>query len=211
MLTTSAAPSPTQRRVLTALKRSGSATAEELADTLEISSSAVRQHLRALRSADLITATQDRGQPGRPADRYQTTDRAELLFVTTDSSLSVELLEHIEEEDPELVNRIFERRRLRLVEKAQDQLIGKSTAQRVSVLTKLLDEQGFLADCEKPDHNQYRINLHSCPIWAVASLYTQACTTELEFIRDLMPDAKVDRVTHKTAGAHTCSYEILFP
>ena len=210
MHTTSAAPSPTQRRVLAALKRSGDATAEELAATLEISSSAVRQHLRALRSAGLVTATPDRGQPGRPADRYHATDLTEPLFVTTDSSLSVELLEYIEEEDPELVNRVFERRRLRLVESAQDKLTGKSIAQQVDVLTNMLDDQGYLADCEKPDHNHYRINLHSCPIWAVATQYTQACTTELEFIRDLMPDATVDRVTHKTAGAHTCSYEILF-
>jgi DeoR family suf operon transcriptional repressor len=210
MPTTSAAPSPTQRRVLVALKRSGDATAEELAATLEISSSAVRQHLRAMRSAGLITASQDRGQPGRPADRYHATDLTEPLFVTTDSSLSLELLEHIEEEDPELVNRVFQRRRRRLVESAQDKLTDKSIAQKVNVLTDMLDKQGYLADCEKADHNHYRINLHSCPIWAVATRYTQACTTELEFIRDLMPDATVDRVTHKTAGAHTCSYEIRF-
>jgi DeoR family suf operon transcriptional repressor len=210
MPTTSAAPSPTQRRVLAALKRSGDATAEELAATLEISSSAVRQHLRALRSAGLITASQDRGQPGRPADRYHATDLTEPLFVTTDSSLSVELLEHIEEEDPELVNRVFQRRRRRLVENARDKLTRKTVAERVNVLTNMLDEQGYLADCEKAGHNHYRINLHSCPMWAVATHYTQACTTELEFIRDLMPDATVDRVTHKTAGAHTCAYEIRF-
>ena len=210
MSTTSAALSPTQRRVLVALKRKGDATAGELADTLEISSSAVRQHLRALRSAGLITASQDRGQPGRPADRYHATDHAEPLFVATDSSLSVELLEHIEEEDPELVNRVFDRRRRRLVENARDKLTGKTVAERVDVLTNMLDEQGYLADCEKADHNRYRINLHSCPLWTVATRYTQACTTEVEFIRDLLPDAKVDRVTHKTAGAHTCSYEILF-
>jgi DeoR family suf operon transcriptional repressor len=210
MATASAAPSPTQRRVLAALKRSGDATAEELAATLEISSSAVRQHLRAMRSAGFITASQDRGQPGRPADRYHATDLTEPLFVNRDSSLSLELLEHIEEEDPELVNRVFERRRRRLVESAQDKLTGKSIAQKVDVLTNMLDEQGDLADCEKADHDHYRINLHSCPIWAVATHYTQACTTELKFIRDLMPDATVDRVTHKTAGAHTCSYEIRF-
>jgi DeoR family suf operon transcriptional repressor len=210
MATASAAPSPTQRRVLAALKRSGDATAEELAATLEISSSAVRQHLRAMRSAGLITASQDRGQPGRPADRYHATDLTEPLFVTADSSLSLELLEHIEEEDPELVNRVFQRRRRRLVESAQDKLTDKSIAQKVNVLTDMLDKQGYLADCEKPDHNHYRINLHSCPIWAVATRYTQACTTELEFIRDLMPDARVERVTHKTAGAHTCAYEIRF-
>ena len=210
MDTTGAALSSTQRRVLAALKRSGDATAEELAATLEISSSAVRQHLRALRSADLITASQDRGQPGRPADRYHATDLTEPLFVTTDNSLSVELLEHIEEEDPELVNRVFERRRRRLVEGAQDKFTGKSISERVSVLTNMLDEQGYLADCETPDRNHYRINLHSCPIWAVATHYTQACTTELDFIRELMPGAMVERVTHKTAGAHTCAYEIRF-
>jgi DeoR family suf operon transcriptional repressor len=211
MPTTSAAPSPTQRRVLAALKRSGDATAEELAATLEISSSAVRQHLRALRSAGLIAASQDRGQPGRPADRYHATELTEPLFVSTDSSLSVELLEHIEEEDPELVNRVFRRRRRRLVENARDKLTGKTVAERVDVLTNMLDKQGYLADCEQADHNHYRINLHSCPMWAVATHYTQVCTTELEFIREVMPDATVDRVTHKTAGAHTCSYEILFP
>lgn len=208
MATAGAAPSPSQRGVLIALKRSGEATAEELATTLEISSSAVRQHLSALRSAGMIAARQVRGQPGRPADRYHATDLTEPLFVTSDSNLSVELLEHVEAEDPELVNRVFERRRQRLVEGARDQLSGKSIAERVDVLTEMLDAQGYLADSEKVDNDHYRINLHSCAIWAVASRYTQACTTELEVLRDLLPDAKVERVTHKTAGAHTCGYEI---
>jgi DeoR family suf operon transcriptional repressor len=210
MPTASAAPSPTQRRLLAALKRSGDATAEELATTLEISSSAVRQHLRALRSAGLIAASQDRGQLGRPAHRYHATDITEPMFVTADTSLSVELLEHIEEEDPELVNRVFQRRRRRLVENAQDRLSDKTVAERVNILTDMLDEQGYLADFEKADHNHYRINLHSCPMWAVVTHYTQACTSELEFLRDLMPDATVDRVTNKTAGAHTCTYEMRF-
>jgi len=50
--------------------------------------------------------------------------------------------------------------------------------------------------------------LHNCPVWAVASEYRQVCTSELDFIRDLIPDASVERVTHKTAGAHTCAYDI---
>ena len=103
MATASVAPSATQRRVLIALKRRGEASAEELASTLEISSSAVRQHLSALRSAGFIAARQERGQLGRPADKYHATDLAEPLFATTGNSLSIELLTHIEEEDPELL------------------------------------------------------------------------------------------------------------
>jgi DeoR family suf operon transcriptional repressor len=208
MATTAVAPSATQRRVLVALKRRGEATAEELATVLDISPSAVRQHLSALRSAGFITARQERGHTGRPADRYHATDLTEPLFVTTDSSLSLQLLEHIEEEDPELVSRVFERRRRRLVKETKAKLEGKPIDERVAVLTELLDAQGYLADSNALDDTHYRINLHSCALWAVANRYQQACTAELDFIRDLIPDATVERVTHKTDGAHTCAYEI---
>ncbi len=208
MATVSVAPSATQRRVLVALKRLGEATADELATSLDISSSAVRQHLTALRSAGFISARQERGQPGRPADRYHATNLTEPLFDTADSSLSIELLQLIEEEDPELVSRVFERRRRRLVEGAKHKLAGKPIHEQVTLLTELLDAQGYLADSEKLGDTHYRINLHSCAIWAVATHYQQACTAELDFIRDLIPDATVERATHKTAGAHTCAYEI---
>ena len=208
MATTGVALSATQRRVLVALKRRGEATAEELATALDISSSAVRQHLSALRSAGFIAARQDRGHTGRPADRYHATDLSESLFGATDSNLSIELLEHIEEEDPELVGRVFERRRRRLVEGAKYKLKGKPIDERVSVLTELLDAQGYLADSDTLSDTHYRINLHSCALWAVANRYQQACIAELNFIRDLIPDATVERVTHKTEGAHTCAYEI---
>ena len=208
MVTVSVAPSATQRRVLVALKRRGEATADELASALEISSSAVRQHLNSLRSAGFITARQERGRLGRPADKYHATSLTEPLFVSADSSLSIEILEHIEEEDPELVGRIFERRRHRLVEDAKDKLEGRPIDERVAVLTELLDAQGYLADSDKLGDTNYRINLHSCAIWAVANRYQQACTAELDFIRDLIPDATVERVALKTDGAHTCAYEI---
>ncbi len=208
MASPAVAPSPTQRRVLVALKRHGEATADELATALDISSSAVRQHLSALRSAGFISARQEHGHTGRPADKYRATDLTEPLFDDTDGSLSIELLGHIEEEDPALVSRVFERRRRRLVDEAKDRLAGKPIDQQVAVLTDLLDSQGYLADSDALSDSRHRINLHSCAIWAVASRYQQACNAELDFIRDLIPDAVVERVTLKTDGAHTCAYEI---
>ena len=208
MAITGVTPSATQRRVLVALKRQGEATADELATALETSSSAVRQHLTALRAAGFVAARQDHGQTGRPADRYHATDLTESLFAETDSSLSLQLLEHMEEEDPELVDRVFERRRHRLVEAAKERLEGQPINDRIAVLTELLDAQGYLADSDTLSDTHYRINLHSCALWKVANRYQQACIAELNFIRDLIPDANVERVTHKTEGAHTCAYEI---
>lgn len=200
--------SPTQNRVLVALKRRGEATAEELAEILEISASAVRLHLKALRPIGYVAARQQRGQPGRPAELFYTTDLTETLFVSHSSDLSIELLAHVEEEDPELVTRVFERRRQRRVADTTAKLRNKSLGEKVAVLTRELDTEGYLADFDEIGPSQYRMNLHSCPLWAVAIRYQQACGTELDYLRELLPDAIIERVSHKTSGAHTCAYEI---
>ena len=200
--------SPVQRRVLVVLKRLGEATADDLAKTLEISASAVRQHLSALRSAGYIDAEQQRGQPGRPADRFHTTELTEAMFVKDTSNLSIELLSHMEEEDPGLVTRVFERRRQRRVAETADKLAGKTLGEKVAVLTAELDAEGYLADFDQIDTTHFRINLHSCAMWAVASRYGQACATELDYLRELLPEATIERITHKTAGAHVCAYQV---
>ena len=200
--------SPVQRRVLVVLKRLGEATADDLAKTLEISASAVRQHLSALRSAGYIDAEQQRGQPGRPADRFHTTELTEAMFVKDTSNLSIELLSHMEEEDSGLVTRVFERRRQRRVAETADKLAGKTLGEKVAVLTAELDAEGYLADFDQIDTTHFRINLHSCAMWAVASRYGQACATELDYLRELLPEATIERITHKTAGAHVCAYQV---
>ena len=207
MTTANAVLSPTQRRVLETLKRLGEATADELAVALEVSPSAVRQQLGALRSSGLVEASQDRGNTGRPADRYRATERTEPLFVTSDD-LSIELLELVGDEDPELVDRVFDRRRQRLVDDAAAHLAGTSVEDRVARVTELLDAQGYLCDWEQLADDHFRINLHNCAIWTVASRFRKACASELEYLQGVLPDATVARVTHKTSGAHTCAYDI---
>lgn len=207
MVAANATLSSTQRRVLEALKRQGEATADELAAVLEVSPSAARQHLGALRSAGLIEARQERGATGRPADRYHATAQTEAIFASNDD-LSIELLGLIDDEDPELVARMFDRRRHALVERAQERLDADTVEERVAQVTQLMDAQGYLTDYEQVGEGHYRINLHNCAIWSVASRFRQACASELDFMKDVLPGATVERVTHKSAGAHTCAYDI---
>lgn len=202
--------SPAQRHVLEVLKRHGDVTPDELAVALDISSSAVRQHLVALRTAGLVVSQKDHGHAGRPAERYRATTLAEPLFATTAHTLPIELLEHMEAEEPALVGRVFDRRRRQMVADAENRFAGKSADEQVAVLTGLLDEQGYLADFEAVTDDHFRINLHNCAIWAVANRYPQACAAELDYLRALIPEANVRRVTHKTSGAHTCAYDIRF-
>jgi DeoR family transcriptional regulator, suf operon transcriptional repressor len=206
---TTANLSSAQRQILIAVKRHGEATADDVAEMLGVTPSAVRQHLTTLRTGGLIASRQVRGRPGRPADLYHSTELGEsLLAGPTTGDLSVELLGHIEDEDPELVPRVFQRRRRRRVEQCREKLAGKTLDDTVAGLAAILDAEGYMANVDKLPDDSYRLTLHSCAIWAVASRYGLACTTELEFIQEVIPDADVTRVIHKVAGAYVCAYEI---
>jgi predicted ArsR family transcriptional regulator len=78
----------------------------------------------------------------------------------------------------------------------------------VKELTRILDEDGYLASSERVSPGVYRIVEHNCAIWAVAQRYGQACTSELDFIRRVLPGATVERVQHMVAGAKRCAYEV---
>lgn len=208
-LTASTNLSLAQGHVLVAVIRRGEASADAVAESLGITPSAVRQHLAALRTGGLVASRQERGRSGRPADIYHSTELGESL-VTGPSAvdLSVELLGYLEDENPELVPRIFERRRRRRIEECRDQLAGKALNEKVAGLAEILDAEGYMVSVEDLYRDSYRLTLHSCAIWAVASRFGLACVTELEFIEEVFAEAEVSRVAHKRAGAYVCAFEI---
>lgn len=198
-----------RRTILRTLKRCGEARAEELASTLEVTASAMRQHLTALEAEGLVTHHQVKGSPGRPKHVYHLTASAEGLFPKAYGELTTELLDYVQEADPALVESIFAKRRQRRIEGARARLEGKPFDARVAELGHILDEDGYLAEVERMDDaNGFRIIEHNCAILSVASKYGLACSSELEFIRAALPDADIDRVKHMMAGAYVCAYEV---
>ena len=198
----------TRRALLEALKHNGEARADELAESLGITVSAVRQHLSALQAEGFVEHREVRAGPGRPHHDYRLSARGDELFPRRYASIVTDLLVEAEAEDPALIDRLFERRRLRRVERAKVRLEGKSFGERVAELARVLDEDGYLAEALAQADGSYRIVEHNCAILAVATQYGAACGTELEFIREVLPDARVERVAHLLAGGHVCAYEV---
>ncbi|MDQ1411936.1 MAG: hypothetical protein QOE07_524 [Acidimicrobiaceae bacterium] len=206
--TTTATQPATRRAILLTIKQRGEARAEELASTLGITPSAIRQHLTALLGEGLVAIREQRGSAGRPKHVYSVTSRAEVLFPKTYGELTCELLEYAGAEGPGTVDRLFERRRQRRVRGAEIRLAGKSFDERVEELAKILDEDGYLADTVRGDDGEWRIVEHNCAILEVALRYGQACSSEIGFLRDVMPDAQIDRVSHMASGEHHCAYRV---
>jgi DeoR family transcriptional regulator, suf operon transcriptional repressor len=198
----------TRRQLLTTMKKSGELRVDQLADSLGITVSGVRQHLAALAGDGLVLHREVRVGPGRPYHLYRLSEDGDRLFPRTYGELTVELLEHVDAEDPGLVERVFERRRQRRVERAKARLADKGFADRVYELGRILDDDGYLAEVVELPAGGFRIVEHNCAILEVASRYGAACGTELEFIREVLPGYRVERVAHLLAGGHVCAYEV---
>jgi DeoR family transcriptional regulator, suf operon transcriptional repressor len=198
----------TRRNILITLRKRGEAGVEDLAEALGITVSAVRQHLTGLAAAGFVTHRVVKGGPGRPRHLHRLSAGAEALFPKYYSELTNELLSYVEDEDPEVLERIFERRRRRRVQGAIARLEGKPFPGKVAELARILDEDGYLADFEALPDGTYRITEHNCAILGVARRWGLACSTEIDFLREALPEARVERVAHMMAGAHVCRYEI---
>ena len=201
-----------RRAVLYAVRRRGEATAEQVAEQLDITVSGARQHLTALAKDGLVESAElpsPEGRRGRRTLVYSATSDADAFFPKAYGELTNELLGYVADTDRDLLDTLFAKRREARIEGARARLASKRTLRaKVAELTRILDEDGYLASWEQVEPGVFRIVEHNCAIWAVAQRYGQACTSELDFIRAALPDADVDRVQHMVAGAPHCAYEV---
>ena len=194
--------------LLASLKSFGEATAGQLAEDIGITIGAVRQQLVPLSEEGLVAHRDQRSGPGRPSRWYCLTPAAESLFPKRYGQLTNQLLGFIEESAPDLIGEAFARRGRQRQDRAEARLAGLDFDAKVRELSLILDEDGYLANCEQTPDGSWRISERNCAILDVARQHGEACGSELSFIRAVLPEARVERVTHILSGGHSCSYEI---
>jgi DeoR family suf operon transcriptional repressor len=199
------AMSPPRQALLRHLKAAGQAPADQLAAELGLTVGAVRQLVAPLAADGLIAHRDERSRPGRPRRWYCLTPAAEALFPKRYGQLANQLLGII---GSELVDQAFDQRARQRQARAEARLKGLDLAEKVAELARILDEDGYLAECEQTGPGRWRIAELNCAILDVARQYHSACGTELAFIRAVLPEAEVERVSHILSGGHACAYEI---
>ena len=205
----------TRRAILNLLKRRGPLDATEVATALTLTAAAVRQQLSRLEEDGLLQHQQappeGSTRRGRRRHLYELTSAAEALYPKRYGDLTTELLGYLGGPNAAQVDDLFEQRRQRRVAGALPRMSGLSFDEQVEVLTSILDEDGYLADAERLPDGSWRVTEHNCAILSVAHGFSQACTSELAFIREALPTADVRRVAHLMDGAHVCAYLISPP
>ncbi len=201
--------SPTRRELVNLLKKQGEVDVEHLAGQVGLSPSAVRQQLTALHRDGLVTYDETRHGVGRPRHRYRLTAAGDSLFPRAYAELTNELLDYVGDSEPGLVDEIFARRRQRRINGARARLAGKGFEAKIAELARILDDDGYLAEMVPVGDGSYLIIEHNCAILGIALRYGQACGSEIEFIRAVLPEATIERISHMASGAHNCSYTVV--
>lgn len=201
----------TRRAILNLIKRQGPLDALAVAKALALTPAAIRLQLGRLEEDGLLVHSDempDGARRGRPRHVYELTSAAEALYPKRYGDLTTELLGYLGGPGASQVDELFEQRRLRRVAGALPRTANLPFDEQVAALTAILDEDGYLADAEKLPDGSWRITEHNCAILTVAHGFSQACSSELAFIRDALPGATVRRVAHLMDGAHVCAYEV---
>ncbi|GAC1329575.1 MAG: transcriptional regulator [Chloroflexota bacterium] len=199
----------TRRHILQHIKKHGTARTDEIARAVGITVQGTRQHLTALERDGMLLHREERDGHGRPKYVYELTQQGDTLFPRRYADLTNELLHYVQDENPELLERIFDRRAQRRIDQALERSEGLGFADRVAVVAQILDEDGYLADFQAYDDGTFLITEHNCAVLSVAARYRHACGSELAFLQAAMPEAEVTRIAHRLAGAHVCSYRIV--
>ena len=174
------------------MKRQGPLDAAAVADALALTPAAIRLQLSHLEEDGLLAhrdEVAEGARRGRPRHVYELTSAAEALYPKRYGDLTTELLGYLGGPGATQVDELFEQRRQRRVAGALPRTAHLPFDEQVAALTAILDEDGYLAEAERLDDGSWRITEHNCAILTVAHGFSQACTSELAFIRDALPGA----------------------
>jgi len=193
------------------LQRTDSATAPELAADFGLTDTAIRQHLEALESADLVErVTAPSARRGRPPVHWRLAPSASSLFADRHGDLSVELISSIRSAlGEEALDQVIRTRAARHLVAYRSALKGASSvADRVQRIAELRTAEGYVAVAVESG-DAITLVEHHCPIRTAADNCASLCSAELDlFQRALGTDVRVARDQHLLAGNQRCSYRV---
>jgi predicted ArsR family transcriptional regulator len=202
--------STTRGRIVTELRRRGSASAGDLAAMMTLSSNAVRQQLVLLERDGLVEEKAVRRGPTKPTLEFSLTERAAELFPQSHGRMLTAVLREVRDQfGAPAVDRIFDGLSERAVARARRKVNAPSVEGRMAQLTDMLREEGVVAEYT-PIEGGFALHEHNCPYSNVARDNPQMCSVIHRVIDEAV--GCVPQQTESLArGDKECCFEIKLP
>ena len=201
---------PARRHVLNSLKTHGPRFAADIASDLNVTATAVRQHLQALEAERLVRSEAIPEGRGRPKRIWSLTENAERLFPDAHQALAVELIKSVEALfGADGLNKVADRHAEAQRTSYSERLRGaKTLEQKLRALTDARAAEGYMATLEA-DGSDWLLAENHCPICSAAQSCTRLCANELKLFQSLLGDeVDITRENHILSGARRCLYRI---
>lgn len=201
-------------QILHLLKMRGAQTAAVLAEQVQVSPMAVRQHLQTLKSEGWVVYQEERRPMGRPVKLWQLTKRSTERFPDSHADLMVDLLQGIEKTfGQEGIERLMGDRGWRQIQtycaRLREMQVGEDWRQRVCAMAHLRTQEGYMAEVIDLSDNALLLVENHCPICVAAQACQTLCSTELEVFKGVLGAAvTVERVEHIVRGDRRCAYRV---
>ena len=201
----------TREQVLRLVRGRRDITVAQIAETLDLSSQAVRRHLDSLRADGLIDVRLERHGVGRPAQLYFATELGEEVSGRNYLQLLSRLVRHLERGGAQDLG--SGRQALDLVfagiaeEVAADhvsEVRGTSLGERIAQVSLALEGEGIVDDWRKLGDDFQLLN-GECPYLRLASLSNAPCRADQHSI-ELLVRAPVEQTKRIVDGSPVCEY-----
>ena len=199
----------TRRAITKLLKTEGPIDSAQLAERLNLTAMAVRQHLYALQREGLVKAEARPVPIGRPAKFWSLTREADSLFPEAYAELSVALIDSVKDAfGDEGLERVLTSRCARQRADYSRRIQPKdSLPKKLQELAKVRSEEGYMAEVRREADGSFLLVENHCPICAAANACQGFCSTELELFRSVLgPGVSVERGEHILKGDQRCVY-----
>lgn len=198
----------TTRGQVVLLLRRARRTVDELALALGLTDNAVRSHLTSLERDGLVTQHGVRKSERKPANVYELTSDAELLFPKAYGRVLDDLLAVLEGQlGPTEVERLLRQVGQRMARSAPPPAADAPLAAKAEVAVRLLNELGGLAEAEQVSESEFVLRGYACPLAEMLPEHPQAC----RFAETLLQEAtglQVSERCERDGGRPRCRFAL---
>ncbi len=200
-----------EKKILFHLKTKGDATTQTLAKALQITTMGARKHLLNLQNQLLVTSYEQSTGVGRPKLFWQLTEASEKHFPDTHATITVSLIESIQQSFGEqgLLKVIKQRDKVTLQQYQQELHTCQNFKSKLKKFVALRTDEGYMAEYQQINQKEYLFIENHCPICAAANACQQFCLSELQLFKTLFKDDNITikRVEHILADNRRCVYQ----
>jgi DeoR family suf operon transcriptional repressor len=206
----------TKQDILYFLLKQGQASAQVLAEQLNISAQAIRRHLKDLEDEALIEHQSVQSGMGRPNYVYQLSRKGRDRLPDQYDDFALSLLDTLAEtvgrdQVKDILKKQWERKALDY----RQQVGNGPLPERVANLVHIRKSEGYMAEWHEvePENDEisgsrFIITEYNCAISQIAESFPTVCGHELEMFQLALQDCQVERTHWLVNGEHRCGYLI---